>query len=220
MEVSFLNDVKVYHVTGAGQGALPDWLVRQKKKALKKDNAWRERIELLQDFEFPEASLRIKQTRQGDHIVATGVYKPQLRVWDVKELAMKFDRHSDAENVQFEILSEDWTRMVLLQADRTLEFHSQSGMHYKTRIPRFGRDLAYLRSTCDLLAVGAGNEVFRLNLDQGQFLQPWQTSLSGINVVEINPVHQLTALGGEGGVCEFWDPRARKAVSLLELAPF
>ena len=130
------------------------------------------------------------------------------------------DRHSDAENVQFEILSEDWTRMVLLQADRTLEFHSQSGMHYKTRIPRFGRDLAYLRSTCDLLAVGAGNEVFRLNLDQGQFLQPWQTSLSGINVVEINPVHQLTALGGEGGVCEFWDPRARKAVSLLELAPF
>jgi len=32
-----------------------------------------------------------------------GIYKPQFRVYDVNQLAMKFDRHTDCENVQFEV---------------------------------------------------------------------------------------------------------------------
>ena len=38
--------------------------------------------------------------------MATGVYKPQMRVYDLSELALKFERHTEAENIQFEILSE------------------------------------------------------------------------------------------------------------------
>jgi ribosome biogenesis protein ENP2 len=58
-------------------------------------------IELIQHFEFPEASIRIKTTRDGHHAIATGTYKPQMRVWDLDQLALKFERHADVENVDF-----------------------------------------------------------------------------------------------------------------------
>ena len=58
-------------------------------------------LELIQHFEFPEASNKIKTTRDGHHAVATGTYKPQMRVWDLDQLSLKFERHTDAENVDF-----------------------------------------------------------------------------------------------------------------------
>jgi hypothetical protein len=101
------NHVKVYTVNGAAAGsssAIPDWLTK-KRIAKKGKRVTREliqgSIELLQDFEFPEASNRIKTTRDGQFAIATGTYKPQMRVWDLHQLSMKFERHSDAENVDF-----------------------------------------------------------------------------------------------------------------------
>jgi ribosome biogenesis protein ENP2 len=64
---------------------------------------YRARIELIQDFEFPEASNRIKCTADGNFAMATGVYKPQIRVYEFAEMSMKFERHTDAENVNFEV---------------------------------------------------------------------------------------------------------------------
>lgn len=49
---------------------------------------------------------------------------------------MKFERHMDCETVQFEILSDDYSKMAFLQADRTIEFHAKFGTYYKTRIPK------------------------------------------------------------------------------------
>ena len=103
------GSVKVYTVNGAASGSsssLPDWLTR--KRAVKekgKRGAVKEQVEgtleLIQHFEFPEASNRVKTTRDGHHVVATGTYKPQIRVWDLDQLSLKFERHSDAENVDF-----------------------------------------------------------------------------------------------------------------------
>ncbi|CAG8680784.1 10768_t:CDS:10, partial [Cetraspora pellucida] len=177
---------------------------------------WRSRVELIQDFEFPEASIRVKTTRDGRFVMATGVYKPQIRVFEYAEMAMKFDRHTDSENINFVILSDDWTKSVLLQNDRTIEFHTQGGIYYKTRIPKFGRDLAYHYPTCDLLITAASYEVYRLNLNQGRFLNPISTdATSGVNVCIINPAHQLFGFGTQDGVVEFWDPRSRSRVGLL-----
>ncbi|OZJ04886.1 hypothetical protein BZG36_02508 [Bifiguratus adelaidae] len=217
LEVTNPNNVKIYTVSGGlGSRAIPDWLARRKRKALKRDLDYRTRIELIQDFEFPEASNRIKLTRDGKFAIATGVYKPQMRVFEFSEMSMKFDRHTDAENVNFEILSDDWTKTVLLQNDRSIEFHAQGGIHYRTRIPKFGRDLAYHFPTCDLLVVGASEEVYRLNLDQGRFLKPLVTeSTAGINTCDINPLHQLFSFGTSSGTVEFWDPRSRSRVGLL-----
>lgn len=84
--------------------------------------------------------------------------------------------------MSLQILSDDWSKSVHLQADRTLEFHNQNGIFHKMRIPRFGRDLSYQASTCDLYVVGVGDEVFRLNLEQGQFMNPFKTLCPDINV--------------------------------------
>ena len=99
--------VKVYTVNGAASGSsssLPDWLTR-KRIAKKGKRAIKEHVEgtidLIQDFEFPEASNRIKTTRDGHHAIATGTYKPQMRVYDLDQLTLKFERHTDAENVDF-----------------------------------------------------------------------------------------------------------------------
>ncbi|KAG2182524.1 hypothetical protein INT43_007455 [Umbelopsis isabellina] len=218
LQVSNANNVKIYTVSGGlGSRSIPDWLARKKKKALKKDLEYRARIELIQDFEFPEASNRVKCTADGNFAMATGVYKPQIRVYEFAEMSMKFERHTDAENVDFEILSDDWTKSVHLQSDRSIEFHSQGGIHYRTRIPKFGRDLAYHYPSCDLLVGAAGNEVYRLNLEQGRFLNPIATdSESGVNATEVCPAHQLFGFGTASGTVEFWDPRSRSRVGMLQ----
>lgn len=106
------TSVKVYTVNGAPAGSsssLPDWLTRKRAIKSKGKRAVREHvegtIELIQHFEFPEASNRIKTTRDGHHVIATGTYKPQMRVWDLDQLSLKFERHSDAENVDFVVSS-------------------------------------------------------------------------------------------------------------------
>lgn len=217
LQVTTANNVKVYTVSGGlGSRSIPDWLVRQKKKALKKDFDFRTRVELIQDFEFPEASNRVKCTRDGKYVVATGTYKPQMRVFEFADMSMKFERHTDAETLNFEILSDDWTKQALLQNDRSVELHSQGGIHYRTRIPKFGRDLAYHFPSCDLMVTASGSEVYRLNLDQGRFLNSIQTDAEdGVNCVEINPAHQLFGMGTSKGTVELWDPRSKSRVGLL-----
>ena len=125
----------------------------------------------------------------------------------------------------YQILSDDWTKTIHLQADRTVELHAQGGLHYRTRIPRSGRTLAYHYPSCDALFAGAGDEVFRLNLEQGRFLAPLSLNnnaehgdVLGINAIDINPAHHLLSFATEGpGAVEFWDPRSRARVGTLVL---
>ncbi|KAF9564474.1 NUC153 and WD40 repeat-containing nucleolar rRNA processing-related protein [Agrocybe pediades] len=225
------SNVKVYTVNGAAAGSsssLPDWLTRKRAAKGKGKRAVREHvegtIELIQGFEFPEASIRVKTTRDGHHVIATGTYKPQMRVWDLDQLSQKFERHSDAENVDFVTLSDDWTKSIHLQNDRTVELHTQGGFHYRTRIPKFGRSLAYHFASCDTYLTASGNEVYRLNLDQGRFMTPLTLDegddgeILGVNVVDINPAHNLLGFGVDGnGTAQFWDPRSRSCVGVLRL---
>ena len=52
----------------------------------------------------------------------------------------------------------------------------QHGCYYKTRIPKFGHDMAYHYPSCDLYMTASGPEVYRLNLEQGRFLAPLVTN--------------------------------------------
>ncbi|EMR09482.1 hypothetical protein PNEG_02070 [Pneumocystis murina B123] len=229
LKVQNPNNIKVYTVCGEGTSrSLPEWFIRKKKKALKKDPEWSSRIELLQDFEFPEASNKIKVTPDKKYAIATGTYKPHMKIYEFSEMSMKFSRYTNAENVNFEILSNDWTKTVHLQQDRSIEFHTQGGMHYRLRIPKFGRDMGYHFPTCDLLIAATGDEVYRLNLYQGRFLRPFKidsladneegTNKMGVNTVNINPVHQLFAFGTDNGTVEFWDPRYRSRITILDIS--
>jgi ribosome biogenesis protein ENP2 len=135
LPVTVHNRTKIYNVSGYDSGKLPDWLLQKHRRQLKKDVAYGRRIELVQEFEFPEASTTIQLTRDERHIVATGTYKPQIRVYDLEELSLKFERHTTAETVSLTLLEEDWTKLLLLQADKKLEFHTQGGFYYSAPIP-------------------------------------------------------------------------------------
>lgn len=139
-----------------------------------------------------------------------------------------------------QILSSDWTKTLHLQADRSLELHTQSSAHYRVRMPRHGRALAYHFSSCDAIVGGQGNEVWRLNLEVGRFMKPFgmegaidgdggegggqgggQETVTGVNAIDINPAHQLMSFGTETaagrGTVEMWDPRSRSRAGILRL---
>uniref|UniRef100_A0AAA9S9A0 Nucleolar protein 10 n=1 Tax=Bos taurus TaxID=9913 RepID=A0AAA9S9A0_BOVIN len=217
MQVSSLNEVKIYSLS-CGK-SLPEWLSDRKKRALqKKDVDVRRRIELIQDFEMPTVCTTIKVSKDGQYILATGTYKPRVRCYDTYQLSLKFERCLDSEVVTFETLSDDYSKIVFLHNDRYIEFHSQSGFYYKTRIPKFGRDFSYHYPSCDLYFVGASSEVYRLNLEQGRYLNPLQTDAAENNVCDINSVHGLFATGTIEGRVECWDPRTRGRVGVLDCA--
>lgn len=223
LKSTYSGDVSVYQVSGANVSrSLPDWIAKKRKRSLKNDIEYQSRIELIQDFEFSEASNKIKVSPDGQFAMATGTYKPQIHVYDFANLSLKFERHTDTENVDFEILSNDWTKSVHLQNDRSIEFQNKGGMHYRTRIPKFGRNLAYNSVNCDLYISSSGNELYRLNLDQGRFLNPFVLDVDrekgeGANHVSVNSVNGLISVGLEDGTVEFWDSRAKSKIAKLSL---
>lgn len=97
----FIYSTQVYHVTSGK--SMPQWLSENKKKALRKNEDFRRRMELLQDFQFPSACQHIKVTPDEQYIFATGYHPPILKVYDLNNLSLKFDRHLDAEVVDFQV---------------------------------------------------------------------------------------------------------------------
>lgn len=73
----------------------PEWAAESIKggKSLRYNEEFRRRVELIQDFQFPEASQRIKMSADGQFIGAVGTYKPQFRCFSVHDLSLKFERH-------------------------------------------------------------------------------------------------------------------------------
>lgn len=167
---------------------------------------------------MPGVSTAIRMSKDNQYILATGTYKPRLKCFDVNQLSLKFERCFDSEPVTFEVLSDDFSKLVFLHGDRYIEIHATSGKHYRLRIPKFGRDLAYHEPTCDLCVVGQSSEIYRLNLERGQFLQPYSTAASCSNTIKVNPEHHLICVGTHEGTVEAWDPRVRERVGILDVA--
>ncbi|XP_068621190.1 nucleolar protein 10 isoform X2 [Battus philenor] len=217
MQVSEIDNVKIYNLS-AGK-SLPEWLSERKKRAvLKKNVDFKRRIELIQEFDMPGVSTSIRTSKDGQFIMATGIYKPRVKCYDVNNLSLKFERCLDSEVVTFEILSEDYSKIVFLQCDRYVEFHVGHGRHYRLRVPHFGRDIAYHKPSCDLYVAGASSEVYRLNLEVGQFMEPFVTKANEINTCAVNEEHGLLIVGTENGHVEAWDPRTKSREGLLDCA--
>ncbi|KAK7422269.1 Small ribosomal subunit biogenesis [Neonectria magnoliae] len=240
MKLSNPGTVPVYTISGASSARpLPDWLARRRKRSLKDDAEYQSRVELLQDFEFEEASNCIRISEDGDWIMSTGTYKPQIHVHNLPQLSLSFARHTNALNHSFVLLSSDYSKSLHLQTDRRLEFHTPMGCHYEVRLPRYGRDLVYDRQSTEALIPAVGldgdgkGEVFRLNLELGRFMKSYQVSVGGddemtggglqggigvgsVNVAAVaENTHNLLAFGTSLGTIEFWDPRSKSRVALL-----
>ncbi|GMS95578.1 hypothetical protein PENTCL1PPCAC_17753 [Pristionchus entomophagus] len=218
MQVSKANDVKIYNLS-AGK-SVPEWLNdRQRRKLEQKNVEVRRRIQLIQDFEMPDVSTALEVTPDGRYIFATGTYKPYLKCYDLKNLSLKFERGLDAEAIKTLTLSDDWSKVVILEEERFVEFHHQRGRYFRLRIPRPGRDMDFCRESGDLYMVGSSNEIYRLNLEEGIFLQSLVTDANSINCCQFSPVHQLFLAGTSEGTVEAWDHRDRKRVSILDTLP-
>lgn len=242
MKLTNPHDVPVYTISGSDTARpLPDWLARKRKRSLKNDPNYANRVELLQDFEFEEASSCIRVSDDGEWVMSTGTYKPQIHTHYLPHLSLSFARHTTSLNLTFLLLSSDYSKSLHLQTDRKLEFHTPSGCHYETRIPRYGRDLQYDKRSAEALipAVGidaAGNgEVYRLNLEIGRYMKPYQVDVGGddtmlaesnplhgsINIGSVNTAaiaedsHNLLAFGTSIGTVEFWDSRSKGKVGIL-----
>lgn len=185
MEVSDPNNVKIYNLS-AGK-SLPDWLSDRKRRALlKKDVDIRRRIELIQEFDMPGLSTNIKMSADGQYIISAGTYKPRVKCFDVNQLSLKFERCLDADVVDLQIISEDYSKLVFLQSDRYVEFHSAPGRYYRLRVPKLGRSLQYHYPSAELLIACSGPDLYRFNLERGQFLQPFATDSNELTTSAIN----------------------------------
>ena len=209
---------------------LPAWVKsdRARRQALKEDSALGRRIDLLQDFEFEGGtrggegtSKRIKFSSDGNYILATGEYPPAVKVFDLTQLGMKYERRLGCECVDALPLSPDLGKMVFLLADRTLDFHAPYGTHYKTRVPTAGRRLFYDGARCSLLIPSAKGKVHRMDLDVGKFDEDLDLGSPASCVAA--PAHggvPLVGFGCEDGACRFFDLRAardRKPVATLDV---
>jgi len=79
--------------------------------------------------------------------------------------------------------------------------------------------MVYEWGSCDLFISASDNEIYRLNLELGQFKEPYALSFCGCNKLSVNPSHPLLACGGESASCDFFDYRSRKRVSHLSVSP-
>lgn len=60
---------------------------------------------------MPGVSTTVRVSKDGQYILATGVYKPRIKCFDVNNLSLKFERCFDSEAVTFEILSDDYSKV-------------------------------------------------------------------------------------------------------------
>lgn len=209
MNVQKRNDVTIYNLSSGP--TLPEWLgERARRNLAKRDEQIRRRIELIQDFQMPSSSSKVVQSADGRYVMVGGTYPPRIRCYDLHDLTMKFERYVNADIVDMCMLGDDYGKLAILMEDRTVAFHAHYGSHESVRIPKFGRAMAYEQTTCELLLAATGTQVYRLNLEEGRFSEPWtmepsEVSASCISVAQAQP---LVSVGCDDGIVRFWDNRS------------
>lgn len=80
MKLTNHSAVPVYTISGSSTARpLPEWLARKRKRSLKNDPEFASRIELLQDFEFEEASQCVRVSDDGQWVMSTGKNKFKIK---------------------------------------------------------------------------------------------------------------------------------------------
>lgn len=209
VSVSEFNGIKAYNF--AFGKSLPDSIqeAAAKKKGTQHDPELRKKIELIYDFQFHTSSQHLEISDDGNFIVASGIYPPRLKIFDVNEMSLKCERGIDSEIVKFKMLSPDYKKVAMILCDRHIELHAQYGRHFRVRTPKLGRDLDYNPFTCDLIVGGSDSEIYRLNLEEGRFLSNLKSNSEEINKVMYHDKLDLLFAGNCSGGLEVFDYQQR-----------
>lgn len=162
-------------------------------------------------FNFPSSIQKIKETHDSNFLIAYGIYPSQIKCFDLNDISLKFERHVDTEIIDFQILSSNWEKIVLLKIDKQLEFQIKSGRYYQVKIPDSGVSLLLSQETNILYIPSYKNEIFRLDLENGKFITPIKNLLFHGNTCSgRNSKNNLLAFGDDRGTVKFWDSRISK----------
>ncbi|KAL3635048.1 hypothetical protein CASFOL_022102 [Castilleja foliolosa] len=72
-----------------------------------------QRVDLIQNLGFETATSRIRVSPDGEYVIASGIYPPQVKVYELRELSLKFERHLISEIINFQDLHSNSHRKVL-----------------------------------------------------------------------------------------------------------
>ena len=124
MKVSELNGVKIYDLSSGK--SIPECVEEAKKRKIKLKHLedYTNRIDLIQDLDYPISSQRLRVTPDQHYIVTSGLYPPRVKIFDTSELSMKCERGIDSEVLQLLTLTNDYSKLAFLCADRNIEVHA------------------------------------------------------------------------------------------------
>lgn len=214
---SFINNgIKIYSLS-SGQFDPNVSKIGEKKNRNGKKKGDYQGIEILNDLEFSEKSDQIKISDDGRYICISGMYPPQVGIYDTLQMSIKERRHFDEEIVDMEFLTTNYEKIVFLQKCRNIEFHKPGGKYFKMRIPKEGRKLTYHRETANLYICTSSEEILNLNLHKGCFETSLHTQNESNNFFCKNPELPLYASGGSNGILEMWDMRTKGKITFLKM---
>lgn len=77
--------------------------------------------------------------------------------------------------------------------------------------------MVYNPFTCDLLVSTNSPQMYRLSLEEGKFLSPFEGIARGNNCLDYNAYLNLLFSGGEEGILGIWDYRSRSKAQEMVL---
>ncbi|GAW79019.1 hypothetical protein, conserved [Plasmodium gonderi] len=227
---SFINNgIKIYSLTsgkvspegrgigGLGNGGGESNTKKKKKKKSGNVGSSENSVEILHDLEFSQKSEQIKVSEDGRYLCISGMYPPQVGLYDTKEMSIKHRRHFDEEVINFEFLSNNYEKLVFLCKNRHIEFHNAAGKYYKMRIPKEGRNLMYNKENCNLYICSSFDDIYILNLQKGCFESSLRSKNEHNNFICKNMQLPIIATGGSNGILEIWDERVKKSINCLDI---
>lgn len=166
-------------------------------------------FEYLSGFEFPVACNDLCLSESKRRLLATGVYKPSVKLFDMKSSTMKFERHLVSDPLRVLSLEEDAEKFAILRNDKTIEFHTKSGLHEQVKVPAQPRDLLLNKVASELYVGGGYGEIYRFSLEQGRFLK--SIPCRGANNISFSRSNGLLAAVAKNNM-SFFDSRSRNEV--------
>lgn len=167
-------------------------------------------IDTLRGFEYSVACTGISITPDCKRILAIGTYKPSIKLFDLENLSLKFERHAVTDLQKVLPLLEDADKFAALRADRVVEFHTRNGLHDTVRYPKRLRDIVFNSCNSELYSCADENGLSRFNLEQGRFLPSISSSAAAHSLV-YSCRHGLLAAVASNQV-DFIDTRTHKPV--------
>ncbi|ELQ74681.1 WD40 repeat protein [Trachipleistophora hominis] len=164
-------------------------------------------IDVYKDFQFPTSCTKLKLNNEQTHVIAVGTYPPQYKVYVVEDNTEFFERRMDTDIVDFCFLTHSPRKLAFLRDDKTIEFHLNYNLHYKLRIPHFGR---CLNRFSDNLYFCTDKELYRIDLARGAMSRVYNSDYE-LNTFSVSRTHGLSALFSDGQLA-FVDARQNEMV--------